>query len=110
MGLFSLSLFDIQERFHEIAIRKVNGASDGSIIHLLLRKYYLLLGISFCIAAPVSWLGITKYFEGFTYQAPFMWWYFGVAFFFSAGISIGTLLYQMRKATNANPAAIIRSE
>ena len=43
MGLFSLSLFDIQQRYKEIAIRKVNGATTGAIMNLLLRKYYKLL-------------------------------------------------------------------
>jgi len=110
MGLFSLSLFDIQERFHEVAIRKVNGASSLTVIHLLLRKYYLLLGIAFLIATPVSWLLITKYLEGFAYKASFAWWLFAVALLLTAVISLFTLIFQIRKAASANPAEVIRSE
>lgn len=110
MGLFSLSLFDIQERFHEVAIRKVNGASSATVVHLLLRKYYLLLGIAFLIAMPVSGLLITKYLEGFAYKASFAWWLFAVALLLTAVISLFTLIYQIRKAAGANPAEVIRSE
>lgn len=110
MGLFSLSLFDIQERFHEVAIRKVNGASSVTVVHLLLRKYYLLLGIAFLVAAPVSGLLITKYLEGFAYKASFAWWLFAVALLLTAVISLFTLIFQIRKAASANPAEVIRSE
>ncbi|MDH6303498.1 ABC-type antimicrobial peptide transport system permease subunit [Parabacteroides sp. PF5-5] len=110
MGLFSLSLFDIQQRYHEIAIRKVNGASSGAILLLLLRKYYLLLGLAFLIAAPISWLAITKYLEGFAHKASIAWWLFVVAFIVTAAISLLTLIIQITKAANTDPSKVIRAE
>ncbi|MDL2245020.1 ABC transporter permease [Parabacteroides sp. OttesenSCG-928-J18] len=110
MGLFSLSLFDVQQRFHEIAIRKINGADSGLIMCLLLYKYVKLLGISFLVAAPISWLAITKYLEGFAYKASFAWWLFVVALALTAVVSLLTLVIQIRKATQTNPAVVIRSE
>lgn len=110
MGLFSLSLFDIQQRYKEIAIRKVNGATVGVITNLLLRKYYRLLGLSFIIATPLSWLAITKYMENFANKAPLSWWIFAVAFLLTTSISLITLIWQIRKAARTNPAKAIKTE
>ena len=110
MGLFSLSLFDIQQRYKEIAIRKINGATTGVIIRLLLRKYYRLLGLSFIIATPASWLVITKYMEHFANKAPLSWWFFAIAFLLTGGISLLTLIWQIRKAAGINPATAVKTE
>lgn len=110
LGLFGLSLFDIQQRYKEIAIRKVNGATVGVITNLLLRKYYRLLGLSFIIATPLSWLAITKYMENFANKAPLSWWIFAVAFLLTTSISLITLIWQIRKAARTNPAKAIKTE
>ena len=56
MGLFSLSLFDTQQRFHEISIRKINGATTKAIWQMLFIKYSQLYGIAclvvFCHRDP----------------------------------------------------------
>lgn len=110
MGLFSLSLFDIQQRYKEIAIRKVNGATTRIIIAMLLRKYYKLLGISFLIATPLSWLAITKYLENFANKASLSWSIFAIAFLITTSISLLTLIWQIRKAARTNPAKAIKTE
>ena len=58
LGLFGLSLFDIQQRYREVALRKVNGAMMKDILPLLLRQYILILGASFVIAIPLAYWGI----------------------------------------------------
>lgn len=110
LGLFSLSLFDIQQRYKEIAIRKVNGATTPAIVAMLLRNYYKLLGIAFLVATPLSWLAITKYLENFANKAPLSWWIFAVAFLITTGISLLTLIWQIRKAAQTNPAKAIKTE
>lgn len=110
MGLFSLSLFDVQQRFHEISIRKVNGATTTVILRMLLRKYFKLLLIAFLIAAPISYLIITLYIQDFANKASISGWLFAVALLITGGISFVTLIYQTQKAARTNPAEIIRSE
>jgi ABC-type antimicrobial peptide transport system permease subunit len=105
-----MSLFDIQQRRKEIAIRKVNGASVYDIIKLLLKKYFWSLAISFVIAAPVALLAINRYLEDFANKAPISWWLFVVAIIITAGISLLTLIYQTQKAANQNPAEVVKSE
>ena len=110
LGLFSLSLFDVQQRFREIAIRKVNGATTAIVMRMLLQKYYKLLGIAFLIATPISWLAINRYLEDFAHKASVSWWIFAVALLITAGISLATLIWQIRKAARTNPAEAIKSE
>ncbi|MDL2255831.1 ABC transporter permease [Parabacteroides sp. OttesenSCG-928-K15] len=110
MGLFSLSLFDIQRRYKEIAIRKVNGATSPVIIKLIVGKYLKLLVIAFLIAIPLSWLAITRYLENFAYKTAVSWWIFAVAFLITAGIALLTLVWQTRKAAMTNPAIAIKTE
>ncbi|WP_291529382.1 ABC transporter permease [Bacteroides sp. UBA939] len=110
LGLFSLSLFDVQLRQKEIAIRKVNGATTAEVLAVLLKRYMYLLGIAFVIAAPVAWFAIHRYLEGFAFRTALSWWIFAVALVITAGVSLLTLIWQTRKAASANPAWVIRSE
>ena len=110
LGLFGLSLFDVQQRYREIAIRKVNGATTSIIIQMLLRKYYKLLAISFVVATPVTWLIIHKYLESFAHKTDISWWLFAIALLLTGAISLLTLIWQIRKAARTNPAEVIKSE
>lgn len=110
LGLFSLSLFDVQQRYREIAIRKVNGATTRTVMQMMLRKYFKLLGLAFVISLPVSLLAIFKYLENFANKAPISWWIFAVALLITAGISLATLIWQIRKAAETDPAKAMKAE
>ena len=110
LGLFSLSLFDVQQRYREIAIRKVNGATTNVVMAMMLRKYFKLLGLAFMISIPISLLAIFRYLDHFANKAPISWWIFAVALLITAGISLATLIWQIRKAARTNPAEAIKSE
>ena len=61
LGLLGISLFDIRQRYREIAIRKVNGASAKDLYRLLFRKYITVLIIAFIIAIPLAYYLINTY-------------------------------------------------
>jgi ABC-type antimicrobial peptide transport system permease subunit len=105
-----MSLFDIQQRRKEIAIRKVNGATFNDVIRLLLKKYFLSLTISFVVATPVALFAIHRYLEDFAKKATGSWWLFVVALILTTGISLLTLIYQTVRAAGQNPAEIVKSE
>lgn len=110
LGLLSMSLFDIQQRRREVAVRKVNGASFKGVFILLMKRYFILLFISFIIAVPLSLYAGKSYLEGFAYQTPISWWIFVSALIITAFISFITLIYQIRRAANSNPAEVLKSE
>lgn len=110
LGLFSISLYEIQQRYTEIAIRKVNGAPVWGIVWMLLKKYLVLLAIGFVLAVPIAYLAIDRYLESFAVKAPLSWWLFGLAFLITSLISLLTLIYHTRRAANTDPARVLKSE
>ena len=110
LGLFGISLFDIRQRYREIAIRKVHGARLSDLYRLLLRKYLLILGGAFLISIPLSGYVIHLYTLDMVVKASLNAGIFLLALLVGGLISIGTLLWQVRKATRISPADVMRSE
>ena len=110
LGLFGISLFDIRQRYREIAIRKVNGAQVRNLYAVLLRKYIWVIGISILITIPLSYYLIYIYTQDFVVKAPISIFIYSIAILVVSGISLGTLLWQVNKAARINPAKIMKSE
>ena len=110
LGLFGLSLYDIRQRYREIALRKVNGATGKQVALLLVRKYLYILGAAFAVAIPLAYYIIHDYTKDFTVKAPVGVDIFITGFILTLIISLGTLLWQVRRAVRINPALIMKSE
>lgn len=110
LGLFGLSLYDVQQRRREIALRRVNGARVEQIVGRLLRKYYILLAVAFVIAIPLSVWAIEWYMADFATRAPLSWWIFAVAAGVTACVSLATLIYQTVRAARENPVQSLKTE
>ena len=110
LGLFGLSLYDIQQRYREIALRKINGATARDVFRLLLRKYCYIFGSAFVVASGISYIIIYKYMENYYHHAPLALWIFLTAGFIVALISFCTLWWQIRKAIRINPAKVLKGE
>lgn len=110
MGLFAISLFDIRQRYREISLRKVNGATPRDIVQLLLKKYIWLLISAFAVAVPVAFVVINNYLKDFAHKAPVSWRLFAVSFAVVTAVSLFTLLWQINKAVKVNPVESLKSE
>ena len=110
LGLFGISLFDIRQRYREIAIRKVNGAQLRNLYAVLFRKYIWVIGIAILITIPLSYYLIYIYTQDFVVKAPVSIFIYAIAILIVSGISLGTLFWQVNKAARINPAEIMKSE
>lgn len=110
LGLLAISLFDIRQRYREIGLRKVNGAQVKDIYPLLIKKYLSVLGIASLIAVPLSFGAITLYLEDFAHKAPITFDLFIIGIGVTALISLLTIIWQIYKAANVNPAEVIKYE
>lgn len=110
LGLFGLSLFDIRQRYREIAIRKVNGAQLRNLYSILFRKYIWVIGGATLLTIPLSYCLIYIYTRDFVVKAPVSIFIYVIAILVVAGISLGTLLWQVNKAARINPAKIMKTE
>ncbi|HOI79678.1 MAG TPA: ABC transporter permease, partial [Petrimonas sp.] len=113
MGLFAISVFDIRQRYREIALRKVNGATTNNIMHLFLNKYLMLLAVSFLTAIPISYVVISKHLENFAYKISVSSWiamFSVISAIIVIFVSLLTLVWQIKTAMRTNPANALKLE
>ncbi len=109
-GLVGLSAYNILQRTKELGIRKVLGASVQNVVFILSKDFLALVAIAFVIAAPVSWLIMNRWLEGYAFRIDISWWVLAVAGLAAFMIAFGTLSVQALKAAGANPVKSLRSE
>jgi putative ABC transport system permease protein len=107
MGVFGLTAFMAEQRTKEIGIRKVLGASVGSIVRLFTDNYLRLLALSLVIALPIAWWLGSRYLEDFAYRISLAWWIFAAAALIVIVLTLCTVGYQAIKAATANPVKAI---
>jgi len=110
LGLFSLAAYAAEQRNREIGIRKVLGASVPVIVKMLSKDFVKLVIISFLIAAPLAWLIMNKWLQGFAYRQNIQWWVLLVAGIGSLVITFITISTQSFKAAMANPVDSLKNE
>lgn len=110
LGLFGLAAFTIRQRFREIGIRRVLGASVSNITSLLSKDFLKLVLISICIAVPAAWYAISKWLQDFAYRVDIGWWIFLCAALLAVLIAMATVSFQAVKAALTNPVKSIRTE
>ena len=110
LGLFGLASYTAVRRTKEIGIRKVLGASVGSILVLLSQEYIKLTVIALVIAIPVANYFFSEWLSNFAYRTPIDWWMFlvpGLLVLFIALLSVSS---QTLKAARRNPVDSLRDE
>ncbi|MET0635281.1 MAG: ABC transporter permease [Chitinophagaceae bacterium] len=110
LGLFGLAAFTAQQRVKEIGIRKVLGASVGSIAVMLSKDFVKLVIIAVCIATPIAWYGMNRWLEEFAYRVNIDFWVFGLAAGVAMGIALVTVSSQAIKAGMTNPVKSLKTE
>lgn len=110
LGLFALATFSAQQRVKEIGIRKVLGASVGSIGALLSRDFLRPVLLAVLIACPLSWWVMNKWLDDFAYRTPLSWWVFAAAGGGLLLVALGTVLSRSLQAGRANPVENLRTE
>ena len=98
------------QRTKEIGIRKVLGASVSSVILLFSKEFTILIGIAFLIAAPVAWLLMHRWLQGFAYRVELGFGFFLATVAIAQFIAWLTVGYQAMRAALANPVKSFRSE
>jgi len=110
LGLFGLTVFNVERRTKEIGIRKVLGASISGIVSLLLRDFLKWVALAFLIAIPISWYTTTWWLQDFAFRTDITWWVFLVAGVLALLIATLSMGVQSIRAALANPVESLRSE
>ncbi|MEP7322343.1 MAG: ABC transporter permease [Saprospiraceae bacterium] len=110
LGLFGLAALAAVNRTKEVGIRKVLGASVGSIVGLLSKDFIRLISIAIVIAIPVAWFFMNKWLQGFAYRINVSWIVMLSAGMMALMIAFVTVSFQGIKAGLTNPVKSLRSE
>jgi putative ABC transport system permease protein len=110
LGLLGLAMFTAEQRVKEIGIRKVLGASVGSVFALLSKEFLALVIIAFIIAIPAAWYAASTWLEHFQYYATIQWWMFAMSGVMILLIALAIISFQTIKAALVNPVKSLRSE
>ncbi|HEC44680.1 MAG TPA: FtsX-like permease family protein [Bacteroides sp.] len=110
LGLFGLSTFTVEQKTHEIGIRKVYGATASGILSQLLIEFSKWVLISVIIACPLAYLGMSYWLRDFSYQTNLSWWIFLAAIIITEGIAVLAVSYQSIRASTLKPVDSLRYE
>lgn len=110
LGLFGLVSYMATTRMKEIGVRKVLGASVVDILKIFGAELMVLTGISFLIAAPISWYLMRKWLSDFAYRIDIGVEIFALSFLGILVISLFTVGYKSLRAALSNPIESLKSE
>jgi ABC-type antimicrobial peptide transport system permease subunit len=98
------------QRIKEVGIRKVLGATSGSIVYLFSKEFIILITVAFVIATPVAWYYMNQWLQGYSYRINISWWLFAAGGLAAIIIALATISFQAIKAASANPVKSLRTE
>jgi ABC-type antimicrobial peptide transport system permease subunit len=110
LGLYGLASFMAAQRVKEVGIRKVLGATAGSIIYLFSKEFIMLIAIAFAVSIPIAWYYMHQWLQYYAFRINISWWVFAAGGFAALVIALVTISFQAIKAAIANPVKSLRTE
>ncbi len=110
LGLFGLASYTAEQSTKEIGIRKVLGASVGSIVLKLSQNFIKWVLVANMIAWPVAYYAMIQWLQNFAYKKTIGVEAFVLSGFLAFVIALVTVSYQSIKAALSNPIDSLRYE
>jgi putative ABC transport system permease protein len=110
LGLFGLASFTAEQRFREIGVRKVLGASARSVVFLMSRGFLALVLIATGLAIPVAWYVGNDWLSGFAYRIALTPGLFIFSGLLALTIGFLAVVSQSIRASLTDPVDVLRQE
>jgi len=112
LGLLGLAAFTTEQRTKEIGVRKVIGASINSLVVLVSKEFFLLVGLGMLLAFPAAWYFTENWLQNFAYriQLEGEWLTFVASAVLAFVITLATVGYHVVRAASVNPVKSLRDE
>lgn len=110
IGLIGLAAFSAEQRQHEVAVRKVLGATPGNLLTLLSKEYLLLILFASVISQPIGYALVKWWLDGFVYRAELSPWPFVIALALVIFSAVSVSILQVMSVALRNPVESLRSE
>lgn len=110
LGLIGLVSYAVEQRKSEIAVRKVLGSPESTIVFLLAKDFLKWVLVANLIAWPLCYFGIKLWLDNFVYKVSV-----SIVPFVSAGLAalllaLFTMSFQSIRASRLNPVDSLRNE
>jgi putative ABC transport system permease protein len=103
LGILGMTLFEANARLKEISLRKVLGASVPSLVTLLTKSYFSLIGIANLISIPVIYFVATEWLKTYPTHPDVTWIVFVIPLMTIVILVLITSAFQTIKAAQTNP-------
>lgn len=110
MGIFAFAIFMVESKTREIALRKVNGASERQIMLLFNRQFMTKVLVACVIGLPIAYYASRKWLENYAYRIEIQPWIFVLTIVISLCIVLLVTNWQIRKASRNNPIDTLKTE
>lgn len=110
LGLIAMNIYMISQRKRDIAVRKVFGSTAAGEQRRLMRFSLQSIVIGLVFAIPLSVIGMRKIYEFVPFGNLSRWWVPLAAFAIVAVVSLVSVYFISRNATNENPINNIKTE
>jgi putative ABC transport system permease protein len=110
LGLFGLASYTTAQRFREISIRKILGASVRSLMTLLSRQFLKLVLIACMLALPLTWFAVRSWLNNFAFRIAFSLDLYIIPVIALILLALVTVIFQVINAVRGNPVNSLRSE
>ncbi|WP_420315765.1 FtsX-like permease family protein [Ekhidna sp.] len=110
LGLIGMVGFIIETKLKEIGVRKVLGASTGSIWMIISNRFAILIGIAFIIGLPLAYWFMNDWLESFVYRTSISIPLIVLPVLGALILTLLAIAYQTIKATKVNPVECLKDE
>jgi ABC-type antimicrobial peptide transport system permease subunit len=110
LGLFGMTLFDLELRKREIAIRKVMASSVNQIVQMILRRYFKWILFSFLMAGPLAYYITSRWLQEFEFGIRISPWTYLLSLLAVLSIAFLTIGFLSLRSARANPARVLKYE
>ncbi|MEM9821026.1 MAG: ABC transporter permease, partial [Bacteroidota bacterium] len=110
VGLFGLINFIAQLKLKEISIRRILGANQFHLMHLLGRDFLMVFVVASIFTLPLTYQFIKTWLANFAYHLPI---HLGVpllSVLLCVGISILVIIYHLERMSRVNPSEVLSGE
>ncbi|MCO6490828.1 MAG: ABC transporter permease [Phaeodactylibacter sp.] len=110
LGLFGIATLTTARRTKEIGVRKVLGASVAQLVLTLNRPVTLMVLLASAIAAPIAYLLMQRWLQGFAFRVTINPAWFLLAAALALVLAWLSVSWQSVKAARGNPVEALRYE
>ena len=110
LGLFALSSLLIEQKLKDVAIKKILGASEKSIVLDLTKKFLIISAIAVLISIPISYYFMNEWLKDFAYRIEMPWFPYVLSFVILLLLTFAVVSIKAYRATQVNLVKYLKYE